>query len=104
MPGHKEFVMLTEPKILILSSDQEESGILREVLNDHASLRMARNLLELETALAMNEYDAVLCGWSFHQGNRQRARNGIQQWRPDLAPIIFCGQGGEREWREVSEA
>lgn len=96
--------MLMEPKILILSSDPAESSVLQQVLGNHASLRMASNLLELETSIHLDEYDAVLCAWSFHRGNWQHAMNGTQQRCPDLPVIIFCGQGGEHEWSEVIEA
>jgi len=96
--------MLREPKILMLSSDPAESSVLQQVLQNHASLRMASNLLELGIAIDLDEYDAVLCGWSFHRGNWQHAMSGMHQWCPDLPAVIFSGQDGEREWSEAIEA
>lgn len=96
--------MLTQPKVLMLSSDVVESGVLDEILSEHVILRTVRDLPELETALVRDDYDAMLCGWSFHQGCWNHALRRIRQWCPDLPVIIFCGHAGEREWIEVLQA
>jgi DNA-binding NtrC family response regulator len=96
--------MPTQPKVLLISSDEAESTGLEGVLREHVILTSARNLLELENNLGGSSYDAVICGWSFQTASWRTALNRIRKQYPDLPVIIFCGAGGEREWAEVLDA
>lgn len=96
--------MLTQPKVLMLSSEAAESSALYQLLSEHVILQSVKDLPGLVTALESHDYDAILCGWSFHQGCWNHALEWVQQWRPELPVIIFSGQAGEREWLEVLEA
>jgi DNA-binding NtrC family response regulator len=104
----KEFAMLKNPKILMLSSDPAESCVLERILRDHATIRFAANLSELRDALnverGVHDYDTVLCGFSFHRGDRQQAINEIHDVCPDSPPVICGGNGMERDWAEVLQA
>ncbi len=59
------------------------------------------DLLEFETELKSGDYDAVLCGWSFHKGTWNDALRQVRQRTPNLPVIVFCTAGGEQEWVEV---
>ena len=96
--------MLAQPRVLLISSDEAESNALEEVLSEYVNLQNAGNLSEVEKMLEDDEYDAVFCGRSFHQGAWNDALEEVQQRCPDLPVIIFSRTGDEQEWSEVIEA
>ncbi|MBI4458583.1 MAG: hypothetical protein HY648_00820, partial [Acidobacteria bacterium] len=63
-----------------------------------------RDPSELRKVLAKDAYDAMFCGWSYHQGTWQDALKEVLQQCPELPVIVFCRAGGEREWLEALEA
>ena len=96
--------MISHPSILLLSSDETETTVLEGILSEHVLLRRVQNLSELQATLEGGRYDAVFCGWSFHQGTWNDALGQVRQRCPDLPVIIFCRLGGEIEWVEALEA
>ncbi len=92
------------PKILLLSGDAAETNLLERILGEHVNLHSIRTLLELQTVLEDGGYDALFCGWSFHQDTWNAALEWVQQRCPDLPVVIFSRAGGEREWIEVIKA
>ncbi len=100
--------MLRYPRVLLLSADEVESSKLEQILSEHVVLRRVKDLSGLQTELEGNEYDALICGWSFNQGAwrgawhdaLEQAQNGCLQ----LPVIIYCEPGDEAQWREVWEA
>ena len=96
--------MLNLPKVLLLSNATTESSGLERILEQHVYLRRVTGLMELQTILDEECYDAVFCDWSFHRGKWDDALRHIQQLSPDLPVIIFRGTGGEKEWVQVLEA
>ena len=93
--------MLCDPKVLLLSSDEAETSIWEEIFREHAILKSVKNLSELQSNLEGGSYDAVFCGWSFHQGSWHEALEQFQQRCPNLPVIVFCREGGEKEWLEA---
>ena len=81
--------MLFDPRILLLSSDEAETSVWEEILREHAILKSVKNLSELQSTLEGDSYDAMFCGWSFHQGSWQEALEQIQQRCPSLPVIVF---------------
>ena len=96
--------MINHPKVLLVSNNQEETSVLEGILSEHVILKSVGNLLELQKLLEDGDYDAVFCGWSFHQGRWNDALDEVRQRCPDLPMIIFCRTGGEKEWVEALEA
>ena len=96
--------MVNHVKVLLLSNNRTEASALEGILSEHVILKSVGNLLELQNVLEGGGYDAVFCGWSFHQGTWNDALDEIRQRCPDLPVIIFCRTGGEREWVEALEA
>jgi DNA-binding NtrC family response regulator len=97
-------MMRTHPNVLLLSTDSEEMSKWEDILCEHAVVKRVGSLLELEHQLESDVYDALFCGWSFHFGTWHDALRTVQQQCPELPVIIFCGNGGERQWVEVLEA
>ena len=96
--------MLTWPRILLLSSDDEESRNWEEIFREHATLHRVSNLAELQSMLQDNVYDALFCGWKFASGTWNEALWQAHQQCPDLPVVIFNGTGDEREWVKVLDA
>ncbi len=95
--------MLSQPKVLLIGSDEAELSVLEGILSEHVELHSVRDLLELQGNLERS-YDAVFCGWSFHDATWNEVLEVLQQLNPDLPVIVFSRTGGEREWAEVLEA
>ena len=96
--------MFSQPRVLLISSDEADTSDLKAILSEYVVLRSVRGLPEFGNHLEGGGYDAVFCGWSFHRGIWSDALRQVQQRNPDLPVIIFCRTGGEREWVEVMEA
>ncbi|MBI3894974.1 MAG: response regulator [Acidobacteria bacterium] len=96
--------MLSKPKVLLLSSDEAETSLLKEILGDRVVLKSIKSLTELRSILESDNYDAMFCGWSFHQGTWHEALGQIKQRYPNLPVIVFSRAGGEKEWLEALEA
>ena len=96
--------MFSQPRVLLISNDEAETGYLKAILSEHVMLHSVRDLPELENHLEGGGYDAVFCGWSFQRGTWSDALRQVQQRNPSLPVVIFCRTGGEREWVEVLEA
>ena len=96
--------MLSEPKVLLLSSDEAEARKWEEMFRQHATLRIALNLDELRTNLERDSYDALFCGWSFQMGTWNDALRQVRSRCPELPVVVFSGTGGEREWVQVLES
>jgi DNA-binding NtrC family response regulator len=96
--------MLILPKVLLLSSDEEETARWNEILRDHVVLKSVRNISELQSALEGENYHALFCDWSFHMGTWHEALEQAQERCPDLPVVIFCRTGDEAEWVRVMEA
>ena len=96
--------MLSDPKVLLLSSDDAEARRWEEMFREHATLGIARNLDELQRNLERDSYDALFCGWSFQMGTWNDALRQVQSRRPELPVVVFSGTGGEQEWVQVLES
>ena len=96
--------MFACPKVLLLSSEEEERKTWEAVLSEHVALRSVRDLSELQAALESTDYDALFCGWRFHSGDWNLVLNQARQQYPDLPVIIFSRTGDEAEWVKVVEA
>ena len=101
--GRRCFV-LSDPKVLLLSSDESETHEWEEMFREHATLRIARNLDELQSNLEGDVYDVLFCGWSFHMGTWHDALGQVRLRCPDLPVVIFSRTGGEQEWVKVLAA
>lgn len=96
--------MLTNAKVILVSSDETEASGLERILREHAALSCVQDFSELQAALGKDTYDALLCGWSFHKGTWLNAVKEMQKRCPSLPVIILSRKGGEQEWFEVIEA
>lgn len=96
--------MLRSPRVLLLSTDETETAILREMLSEHAILTPAVNLSELAALLKSNTYDALFCAWSFQRGTWEEAVSNIQESHPGLPVIVLSSSPENREWAEVLQA
>ena len=86
-------LVLSDPKVLLLSSDEAEARKWEEMLREHAILRIARNLDELRSNLEGDVYDALFCSWSFHMGTWHDALGQVHLRCRDLPVVIFSGTG-----------
>jgi DNA-binding NtrC family response regulator len=96
--------MFASPKVLLLSSEEEERETLEKVLGEHVILRSVQDLSGLQSALEGETYDALFCGWSFQMGDWNLALKQARQQNPDLPVIILSRTGSEAEWVKVVEA
>jgi DNA-binding response OmpR family regulator len=96
--------MLRSPRVLLLSTDETETALLKELLREHAILTPAGNLSELAALLKANSYDALFCAWSFQRGTWKEAVRNIQESHPGLPVIVLSSAPENREWAEVLEA
>ena len=95
---------MPQPNILLLATDDSESTSLQRALNEYVALRKLGDVRELEGELKAGNYDAVLCGWSFHWGRWSDVLLQVQDRCPDVPVIVFNRAGGEREWLDVLNA
>lgn len=96
--------MFERPKVLLLSSEDEERKTWEQILSEHVTVKSVLDLPELQAALESETYNALFCGWSFHLGDWNLALKKASQQYPDLPVIIFSRTGGEAEWVKVVEA
>jgi two-component system, NarL family, nitrate/nitrite response regulator NarL len=96
--------MLRSPRVLLLSTDETETALLQDLLNEHAILTPAGNLTELAALLKSNSYDALFCAWSFQRGTWEEAVRSLQESHPGLPVIVLSSSPENREWAEVLEA
>lgn len=98
------YAMNSQPRVLLVSSDEAESCVLEGILSEHVDLRSIRDIAELQTKLDDGDYDAIFCGWSLHRGTWNDVLREVRQGHPNLPVVVFCRTGGEREWVQVLEA
>ena len=91
-------------KVLLLSSQEPSTDLLREILARHVVLATARNIEELLHLLRTCHYDAFLCDWACKECGSQGVCSQVRQLVPDLPVIVVCRLAGEQEWVEVLEA
>jgi len=96
--------MIRQPKVLLLTSDHQERRELEEILENHALLACASDLLELKSHLQEGSVDVVFCSWPFYLGSWNGILREVQDQHPDLPVIVLSPSGGEREWMEVMES
>lgn len=96
--------MLGTSNILLLSNDELEIAVLREMLCEQVLLMPVNNLIDVAIYLKTGNCDAILCSWSFHRGFWGDAVDEIRALDPDLPVIILCRSGGESEWVQALEA
>ena len=102
MPGTSERL-----RVLLLSSNEEATRLLREALSREAELATAWTPEELFGLLQRTGYDAFLCDWDCPGGGWREVCGNVKQNYPDLPIILLCRMcrcGGEKEWVEVVEA
>lgn len=92
------------PKVLLLTSDEEEASILLKILGNYALLVRAKNLSEMSRRLEEEGCDLLLCAWVFYRSFWNGALQEVRERYPDLPVVILSRTGGEREWLEVLEA
>ena len=95
--------MLACPKVLLLSTDKEETSEMDKILREHVILRSVGDLAELSNHLD-GDYDAVFCGWSFQKRGWNDALGELRKRYPALPVVIFSRMGGEKEWVEALQA
>ena len=96
--------VLTEARVLLLSSDGEEAQKWEEMFREYATLRIAMNLDELRINLERDSYDALFCGWSFQKGTWNDALRQVQSRCPELPVVVFSGTADQQEWAQVLES
>lgn len=96
--------MLRSPRVLLLSTDDTETTLLQDLLQEHAIVTAAGSLTELDAPLRSNRYDALFCAWSFQRGTWKEAVANIQESHPSLPVIVLSSSPQNREWAEVLEA
>ncbi|MBI4463608.1 MAG: hypothetical protein HY647_02785 [Acidobacteria bacterium] len=99
MPSERERL-----RILLLSGEETEAELLREILARHVTLATAATLAEVVEHLRSGHFDAFLCDWSFAGGTWEDALDHVQRRCPDLPTVVISRVGGEREWVEVLTA
>lgn len=96
--------MLQVPNVLLLCSNDAESSALRETLVQVADLTPVRTLTELRERSTVSPYDALICGWSFHQTRWKDALEVIRIILGDV-PVIFLSRSEDvDDWKAVLEA
>jgi len=95
--------MLTEARVLLITRTEAECRNLERVLGEHVVLRTAWDLGDLEAQLQADNYDAVFCGWSFHQGSWEVALERIESASLRYPVVVFCRPDGEEECREAAQ-
>ena len=96
--------MLRSPRVLLLSTDESETALLKELLSEHVMVTSAQDLCELPGLLKSNNYDALFCAWSFQRGTWKEAVRKIQESYPGLPVVVLSSSPENREWSEVLEA
>ncbi|OFW10064.1 MAG: hypothetical protein A3G20_03605 [Acidobacteria bacterium RIFCSPLOWO2_12_FULL_59_11] len=91
-------------KVLLLSSQEPSTDLLREILSRRVLLATAWNREELFHLLRTGRYDVFLCDWEFRGSDWKEVCSEIRQYDPDLPAIVVCRLAGEQEWIEVLEA
>ena len=92
--------------VLLLSSNEEATRLLREALSREVELATAWNPEELFGVLQRTGYDAFLCDWDCQGGGWREVCREVKRNYPDLPIILLCRMcpcGGEKEWVEVLE-
>jgi len=90
--------------VLLLSSNEEATGQLRETLAREVELAAAWTGEELFHLLETAQYDAFLCDWESLGGRCREVCREVKQLYPGLPIIVVSRCGGEQEWVEVLEA
>ena len=96
--------MLRSPKVLLLSTNETETALLLDILQEHAVVTPAGSLGELDVLLRSTSYDALFCAWSFQRGTWKEAVENIQESHPGMPVIVLSSSPLNREWAEVLEA
>lgn len=96
--------MGTHRNILLLVSEDKETAVVRELLQEHGIVTCAGNLPELRTLLRKNSYDALFCAWSFHTGTWSEVLEIVREESPEVPTIVLSRVGTEREWTAALEA
>ena len=93
--------------VLLLHSNEEATGLLRETLTREVELATAWTVEQLSDLLQRASYDAFLCDWDCQGGSWREVCREVKRNYPDLPIILLCRLcrcGGEKEWVEVLEA
>ena len=90
--------------VLLLSSNEEATGQLREILAREVELVAAWTSEELFHLLETADYDAFLCDWESLGGGWREVCREVKQFYPGLPIIVVSRCGGEKEWVEVLDA
>ena len=94
--------MRSAATVLFVSGNPAETSVFERILGENMVLRRVENLAELKTVMANgDDCDAVLCGFSFRQGEWKDALRYVLQGSPDFPLVISRRMGAEREWVEV---
>jgi DNA-binding NtrC family response regulator len=107
--------MLKIPNVLFLCCEEKgraddgflccrESVEVRGVLGEHAALTCVCSLTELEQQSHRRQYDLLLCGWSFHQGQWKDAVGAVRSIAGNLPVVFLSPSDNASQWREVFEA
>ena len=95
--------MLTEARVLLITRTEAECRNLERVLGEYVILRTACDLRDLEAQLQSDNYDAVFCGWSFHQGSWEMALERLESTSLRYRVVVFCHADGEEECAEAAQ-
>ena len=96
--------MLRSPKVLLLSSDETERGLLQDVLGEHDTLTVAGNLPELRSFLELGNYDGLFCAQSSQTGTWKEVLEDMRETHPDLPVIILPSMPETMGWASILEA
>jgi len=96
--------MLSLPRVLLLTCDQNERMALEGILNPYADLVSVCSQEEMESAWETAEFDAVLSARFLCTSSWSDVVEGVRLRHPDVPVIVLSRTAGEQEWVEVLDA
>ena len=91
-------------RTLLLGFEEAEARALTALLERLASFETAQTIPEMLRLAARQDFDALLCAWSFPAGTWRDALREIRIVEPELLTVVVCRTGQEAEWLEALDA
>jgi DNA-binding NtrC family response regulator len=89
------------PNILLLSAEQDEIAIIKNLLRGKAVLRCFETMAEAKRFLITGQNDLLFCNWTFRDGQWKDVLAVAKYFQPDLPIVVLSRNGNEREWVKV---
>jgi DNA-binding NtrC family response regulator len=93
--------MLRTPRVLLLTSEDQEATALQAAVATYASALQVSSLPGMLARLNANAYDVLFCSWSFYRADWSGVLKMAQEHSPDLPVLVVSRNGEERQWAEV---